>query len=130
MIQKRDFAMFLVLTFVTCGIYSLFFFYSLTEDLNKICAGDGQETTNFIVALLLGFVTCSIYLYYWYYTVGNRMYENGPRYNVNIQENGSTIVLWLILGSFIVVGPFIGYFFIIKNFNLLADAYNSGATQA
>ena len=123
-IEQRSFVMFLLLSFVTCGIYSIYFWYKYVEDVNTICKEDGEETTNYIVAILLGIVTCGIYLLFWYYKLGNRLQNNGTRYNVTIQENGTSILLWMILGSFIGVGPIIVSYFMIKNVNLLADEYN------
>lgn len=127
MIRERNFWTYLLLTIITCGLYSLYFFYVYTEDLNKVFEGDGQESPNYIIVLLLSFVTCSIYYYYWLYKQGNRIQLSGQsRYGVMIQENGTTILLWVILGSFLCgIGPFVAYYFMVQNMNTIAHKYNS-----
>ena len=59
--------------------------------------------------------------------LGDRLQDNGKKYNVAIKESGGTILLWYLLGSLIIVGPFIAMHIIIKNTNALADEYNKTA---
>lgn len=125
MIKKRDFWITILLSIVTCGIYGIIFWYQYVEDVNTMCNGDGETTQNYIVVILLSMVTCGIYYYIWLYKLGNRMYNNGPRYGLTIEDNGSTLLLWSLLGAFIVVGPYIAMYKMIENFNGIADRYNS-----
>ncbi len=121
---NRNFVMFLVLSIVTCGIYGIYFFYVLANDVNTICEGDGETTTSYVVAFLLSIITCGIYMWFWYYKLGNRLYNNAARYNTQIDESGTTVLLWMILGSFLAgIGIFIGQYFIINNTNKLAERY-------
>lgn len=46
MIQQRKFLTYILLSIITCGIYSIIFWYSLTEDINRACQGDGENTPN------------------------------------------------------------------------------------
>lgn len=123
--QDRSFVKWLLLSIVTCGIYSLVFMYQWIKDINTICDGDGKETKELLILILLSIVTCGIYSWVWYYGVADRMYENGKRYNVEITETGTTVLLWLILGSVIAVGPYVAMYILINNTNKLAAAYNS-----
>ena len=126
MIEQRSFAKYLLLSILTCGIYALYFWYRYAEDMNLMCQGDGEETTNYILAWLFGILTCGIYLWYWFYQVGNRIQKNGKRYGVTIVENGSSVILWLIIGTYLTCGiaAFFAYYILVKNFNQLADGYN------
>lgn len=126
MVKERSFIVYLLLTIVTCGIYAIYFWYVYTEDLNAITEGDGEPLQNYIVVILLSIITCGIYKYVWMYKLGNKLQMNGPRYNVNIQENGTTILLWTILGAFLLgIGPIVAQYFLINNFNELAVRYNN-----
>jgi len=125
LIKEKSLVKFILLSMITAGIYGIYVMYTLAEDTNVICNGDGKKTTNYIVAILLGCVTCGIYTYYWMYALGNRLQDNGPRYGVQIKESGSTILLWMILGSFIAVGPFIAIYMLFNNFNQMARIYNA-----
>jgi hypothetical protein len=61
--------------------------------------------------------------------LGDRLQDNGPKYNLTIKESGATVLLWYVLGSFIIVGPFIAYYIIIKNTNALTDEYNKKTSE-
>lgn len=70
-------------------------------------------------------VTCGIYAWFWYYNLGNRLASNGPRYGLMIQENGTTVLLWLIFGSFLCgIGSFVAMHILVKNSNMICNAYN------
>ncbi len=124
--EKRSLGVFILLDIITCGFYSWYFYYTLARDMNIVCDGDGEETPGLGFFLLFSFLTCGIYGLYCYYKIGNRQAANARRYNVSIQENGTTVLVWHILGMWIVVGPFVAMYILIKNMNLLAHAYNTG----
>ena len=125
MIRRRSFGAYLILSIITCGIYSIFFWYSFTEDVNRMCAGDGEESPNYIVVLLLSIVTCGIYGIYWFYKQANRMRNAAPRYGVTLTEGGTDFLVWYLVGMlFCFVGSFISYHIVIRSANILADGYN------
>ena len=93
--------------------------------------GDNEETPGLLVFILLSIVTCGFYSYWWYYKIGNRMQANAPRYGLMFQENGTTILLWMIVGLLLCgLGPFVAMYIIIKNSNALAAAYNARLVRA
>lgn len=121
----RSIWIYILLSLVTCGIYPYFFIHKLAEDVNDICEGDGESTSGILTFILLGFITCGIYRIVWWYKLANRLQANGPRYNVPIQENGTTYVMWVLFGSLLCfIGPFIALNFVIKNTNKLCAVYN------
>lgn len=124
MIEQRDFVKYVVLTIVTCGLYSIFFWATYIPDINRSCDGDGDHSTEYLIVFLLNIITCGIYSYVWVYQLGNRIYRNGPRYGLNFSETGTTILLFTFLGNLIGIGGFIGAYFIIKNGNYIFDQYN------
>ena len=89
----------LLLSLVTCSIYSFYFLYCLARDVNTLCQDDGDYTPGLAEFILLSFVTCGFYAYYWYYKIGNRLQANAPRYGLVFQENGTTVLLWQIFGA-------------------------------
>ena len=125
--NNRSLLKYILLSIVTCGIYSYFFIYQLAKDVNIICAGDGKETAGLVKFILLSIVTCGIYSFIWMYAIGNRLAENAPRYGLNFTENGTTILMWYLFGILLCgIGPYIAMHIIIKNTNALATAYNNG----
>lgn len=124
--QDRSLGMYILLSLVTCGIYSWIFLYELAKDVNVLCQGDGEETPGLVKLILLSLVTCGIYAYVWYYKLGNRLCANAPRYGLTFQENGTTILMWQLFGILLCgIGPFVAWNIIIKNTNALAMQYNS-----
>ncbi len=121
----RGVLLFIVLTFITCGIYPWYFYYSVAKDANIICEGDGEETAGLLKHILLLFVTCGIYEYIWHCQFADRLRRNASRYGVTIEENGTTVLLWFIPGSFCCgIGSFVAYHIQMKNLNKMARAYN------
>ena len=97
----------ILLSLITCGIYGYYFIYKLAEEVNIACEGDGEQT------------------YYWYYKLGNRLAANAVRYNLNFQENGTTVLMWCIFGAFLCgIGQFFAMHILIKNSNMICAAYN------
>ena len=116
----------LLLSIVTCGIYSYYFLYCLARDINTMCQEDGDFTPGIAAFILLSFVTCGFYALYWYYKIGNRLQANAPRYGLVFQENGTTILMWQIVGALMCgLGPIFAMNIIIKNTNAMATVYNT-----
>lgn len=126
MIQEdRALWKYIVFGILTCGIYTYYFIYKMAMDVNKMCADDGKKTSGLIPFILLSFLTCGIYAYFWYYSLGNRLQANAPRYGLNFQENGTTVLLWCIFGLLLCgFGALVGIHILIKNTNEMAKAYN------
>ncbi len=129
MIEKRNFWMFLLLSMVTCGIYTYYFLYTTTRDINQMIGDDGRNTDPSMV-LLLTIVTCGFYSFYWYYDQGNRIKALADRNNIPCPETGSTYLLWLLVGSLICgFGVWIATYMFIQNLNKLIDAYNQSSSM-
>lgn len=121
----RSLLVYILLSIITCGIYSYYFIYCLARDVNEVCRDDGQKTGGLLAFILLSFITCGIYAIYWYYSLGNRLAANAPRYGLVFQENGTTILLWYLVGWLMCgIGPFVAMHILIKNTNALCAAYN------
>lgn len=125
----RSLLVYIVLSIVTCGIYSWWFTYKLAQDMNTVCK-DGDNTPGLAAYILFSIITCGIYAYWWQYKIGNRQQANAAIYGFVINENGTTILLWDIVGLLLCgLGPFIAMNIIIKNMNKLAAAYNARVMQ-
>ena len=132
---------YLLLSFITLGIYAYYYIYKMAQDTNIICAGDGQKTGGLLAFILLSFITLGIYAYYWEYKLQERLRANAPRYGVTtITQGGGTILalslgglgLAILLGaltggSFGWVGTIMSWaatYILIHSLNDLAKAYN------
>lgn len=121
----RDLITYILLCIVTCGIYGYWYVYTMAQDANIACAEDGEETPGLLPYILLSLITCGLYSYYWMYKLANRIQRNAPRYGESIQEGGSDVLLWLVLGMFTCgICAFIAMNILIKNMNTLCYGYN------
>ena len=95
MIERRNIAVCIVLTLVTCGIYGIYWIVCLTNDVNT-GSGDVNGTSGGMV-VLLPIVTCGIYGIYWAYKQGEKL--DFTKHNRGIPSSNSG-GLYLILQIF------------------------------
>ena len=78
----------IILSLVTCGIYSIYWFVCLTNEMNAV-SGRKNDTSGGM-AFILGLVTCGLYSIYWSYKMGEKR-------DIVANEKGSSGILYLIL---------------------------------
>ena len=121
----RNFWLYLLLTWCTCGIYGLIFQYQLIKDVNVACHEDGDETPGLLMLILLSIVTCGIYSFIWHYKIGNRLYKNCKRYGYNSTGDGLTVLLWMLLSTWVCgIGTYVAHYIIINMVNEVCAGYN------
>ena len=89
--------------------------------ISVVRSAGGSAIPTIIVSIITG-----IYPLYWRYKLGDKLQRNGQQYGLMIPENGSTIIIWDILG--IVCCCFCSWYaiyIIIKNSNTICTAYNN-----
>lgn len=106
MVSKKNVAMCVILSILTCGLYGIYWFYTLSEDAAFL--GNDRSFSGGM-AILLGIVTCGIYTIYWYYKVGKLMFDAFDSRGMRTSDNS---ILYLVLGLF---GLGIVNFCIIQN---------------
>lgn len=93
--KERNIALAIVLTILTCGIYGIYWFIVMTDEV-KIASKDSQLSSG-IVAFILTIITCGIYGIYWAYKMGELTSKAQADRGLPAKENG---VLYLILEFF------------------------------
>ena len=94
LIKNRNIAMQVILSILTCGIYGLYWFITMTDESNVL---SDEKTASGGMAILLTLVTCGIYSFYWNYKMGQKLNLAGRKYNKSISDNS---VLYLVLSLF------------------------------
>ena len=131
----RSLLVYLLLTFVTCGIYGLIFIHELEQDVNEMCKDDGKTTQGLLMYILLGIVTCGIYGIIWWYGVADRVYQASQRRGVRDVESSSNYLLWYLLGIFLssfgvgIVFTLIAQYKLFDGCNKVAAHYNMTGGQ-
>ncbi len=123
--ENRNFWKFWLLDVLTFGIYGIVTFMSISFDINKIASRhDGKKTMNYIFALVLAFFTFSIVMLVWFYQLSERITDELDRRQIQCEFSTSDFWTWQIFGSFILIGPRVFHYKLIKAMNLLCKAYN------
>lgn len=91
-LQERSIVTCIILSFVTCGIYGLYWMYALTEDTNHFATDPNPASGG--MALLLSIVTCGIYSWYWMYKRGEYIDNYYTQRGLPPQSNS---ILYLVL---------------------------------
>lgn len=117
----------IILSIVTFGIYLIVLFTKTGEELNIVASKyDGKRTTNFcLICFLLGPISLYIASIIWYCKFSGRIGDELKRRNIDYSFSASDYVLWYLLGSLIIVGPFIYLAKMIKAMNLINEDYNT-----
>ena len=112
MIKNRNIVTAIILSFVTCGIYGIYWMCALQNESLKAA---GEQGTSGTTVILLTIITCGLYGFYWAYKLGERIDK------IKGVQGGSSGVLYLVL-QFVGLG--------IVNYCLAQDTLNkSGIAQ-
>ena len=95
MLQRREIAVSIILTIITCGIYGIYWFIKLNDEINYL-AGDNMATTGGM-AFLFSILSCGIYMFYWMFKMGEKLDTIYMNKGCPPQSRG---VLYLILSIF------------------------------
>lgn len=112
MVKEKNIALCIILSLVTCGIYGMYWFVTLTDDVNTIF---GDQGTSGVMAFVLTIITCGIYGLYWAYKCGEKI-DKAHQNRGEAASNGG--VLYLILYIF---GGIIAYALIQNEVNKFAQ---------
>jgi hypothetical protein len=114
------------LGFITLGIYPLIVESHIGEELNMVASPhDGRHTMHFcLIFFLLSWLTFGIATFVWYHRTSDRMDYELARRNIDYAFGSLDFWLWCILGSLIVIGPYVYIHKRMKAMNLINEDYN------
>ena len=94
-LQRKNIVTCIILSFVTCGFYGIYWLYCLVSDINTI--SEDPNAMSPVLVIILSFVTCGLYFLYWVYKAGSlldqKMIETG-------RTAESRPVLYVVLALF------------------------------
>lgn len=121
----RKLIQFFLLTAVTFGIYGIVYWVQFVNDINTVSEQrHAKETPHFIIMLLLSCITCNIYMFVWHHNLANKIAEEAKIRGIDVKFSATTFWLWGILGSVIVIGPFVYLNRLMNAMNLICENYN------
>lgn len=123
----RSLIVFVLLSILTLGIYSLFFWARYARDVNTICNEDGRHTRGMLVVIILSVLTLGVYWYIWCCGMQNRLSDHAACYGLSPVSRGGVVVLWQLFGFVLFgIGGLIGTYIQIDSMNRLAYCYTYG----
>lgn len=123
---KRGLLKYILLSLITFGIYGIVAMSGVSSDIN-IVAGryDGKKTMHFcLIFFIFSWLTFGIAPIVWQHKISARMGRELARRGISYSFSAADYWLWNVLGSIIVVGPFIYLHKFFKAMNLLNADYN------
>lgn len=112
---NRSIVLCIVLSFVTCGIYGIYWMIKLNDEINAL-DGTPEDTSGGMV-FLLTLVTCGIYGFYWMYKMGGKV-DNIKAGMGEAPGSLASSILYLLL-------TFVGL--AIVNYCLMQDTINKAS---
>ena len=123
----RSLVKFIIFSILTCGIYSIFFYTGIADDINRVASGrDGKKTTHYcLMTFVLAPITCGIYAFYWWHTISDRIGEEARARGIYTDFSATTFWLWQLVGAVLCgIGPFIYIHKLCKVMNEINNSYN------
>ena len=99
--KERNVALAIVFTIITCGIYGIYWFVVLTDEVKE--KSKDEQMVSGGVAFLLSLITCGIYSIYWAYKMGKAMQVAEKNSGVGDADNSVLYLVLQLLGLGIVV---------------------------
>lgn len=116
-IQEKNIVVCILLTIITCGIYGIFWFISMTDDMRYV---SGDQTLSGGSAFLFSIITCGIYTYFWAYKMAKA--SNVAKANKGLPTDDNAI-LYIILQIFGL--GIVNYCLIQNDLNTIARTKNA-----
>lgn len=110
--ERKNIALCIVLSFITFGIYQLFWIYSLCKKIRLLAGADTNIAGEYLLLIFIPF-----YNIYWGYTRGKQMHESMLRRGI---AAGDSSIAYLVLNIFEL--NIVTYALIQNDLNKVADA--------
>ena len=122
---KRGLGKMFFLGVLTAGIYPMVIWSRIVMELNlAACRYDGKRTVSFFGMVMLAPLTLGILPLVWMHNFCCRVGDDLQYRRINYKFGPKAFWLWGVLGSLILVGPFIFTHKLMKSMNLLNDDFN------
>lgn len=116
----------ILLSIVTLGIYPLVVMSAVSNDINIVASRyDGKKTMHYcLLFFIVAPITFGIGSIVWFHKISNRIGAEIKRRGISYNFGASDFWLWNVLGTLIIVGPFVYMHKLFKAVNLMNAHYN------
>ena len=116
----------ILLSLITLGIYPLVVMSAVSNDINIVASRyDGKKTMHYcLLFFIVAPITLGIGAIVWSHKISNRIGNELRRRGVAYNFSAADFWLWNVLGSLIVIGPFVYMHKLFKAVNKMNAHYN------
>ena len=124
---NRGLLKFLLLSLITFGIYGIVVMTHISMEIDTIASPrDHKNTMNYLlVCFFLGPITLGIYTLIWNHQLSNRIGDELKARNLGYEFGAGDFWGWGVLGSLILIGPFVFLHKLLTSMNLINESYNA-----
>ncbi len=117
----------ILLGLITFGIYPLVVMSAVSSEINIVASRyDGKKTMHYCLLLfIVAPLTLGIASIVWIHRISNRIGAEVRRRGIQYNFSAADFWLWNVLGSLIVIGPFVYMHKLFKATNLMNEHYNT-----
>ena len=117
----------ILLGLITFGIYPIVVFSAVSNDINVVASRyDGKKTMHYCLLLfIVAPLTLGIASIVWSHRISNRIGAEVKRRGIDYNFSAADFWLWNVLGSLIMIGPFVYFHKMFKATNLMNEHYNT-----
>ena len=127
--ENRSLFLFLILSVLTLGIYTLYHQYAMIRDINVMLKGDGKHTPQIFWVILLFIPTLTLFPLFWHYGLGKRLRANLRARDLPCTIGGGAQFLLSLFGRQVLFLAWIAQYNLIHACNDLAVYYNKSAVR-
>ncbi len=115
----------ILLSMITFGIYGLVVYSNMSTDINVIASKyDGKKTMHYcLIVFIFSWLTFGIAPIVWIHRLSARIGNELSRRGISYSFGAGSFWGWGVLGSFIVVGPFVYMHKLCKAMNMLGEDF-------
>ena len=124
--EDRSILKFILLSFVTLGVYNFWVLHQLNKDVNDFCKEDGVQSPGILILILFSLLTCGLYSFFWYYRLADMLQRHAKKNGIETDLNSSFVLICFVLGAFMAgIASWVGLHTIFKATNEIAAYYNN-----
>lgn len=121
----RGLLKYILLSLITFGIYGMVTYSRIPDELNIVASRyDGRKTMPFFTMFFIMPYTLGILALVWQHNMANRIGCELRRRGYDYKFGASDFWLWNVLGSLILIGPFVYCYKLFKSMNMINASYN------
>ncbi|MCI7456615.1 DUF4234 domain-containing protein [Actinomyces urogenitalis] len=124
---SRSLIGYLIASFFTFGLYSLYRWSEISSTINAIASRyDGRKTMHYLLlAFIVAPLTLGIGYFVWSHNICGRIGAEAARRGRPGMLSSADFWLWMVLGSLIIVGPFVYCYRVFQAMNFISESYNT-----